>query len=200
MASADWDFERTEWSEDTTHVVSSPKSLKLLRTAGGVKTWSIIRNTAESLAVDQGRIVSWVWADLPSTTYSVWCFRAQGPVGTATFANSYRVDVGPTQFTWWYVDALGVATLIGQCAWTHPVGSWVKVRITWWNGKDGTGTPATVLRCEYFDGAAWIQAGIDLYDTNERNKGSATNRCGVGHYYASDYGVWLDDTEIWRAS
>ena len=54
-----------------------------------------------------------------------------------------------------------------------------------------------MLRVERYESEAWVQKGVDLYDTNERNKDSAINRAGiaVNHGKSVKYVLW-DDTEI----
>ena len=89
---------------------------------------------------------------------------------------------------------------MGSWSWGAPRDTWTNVRVTWWNGKDGSGNAATVCRLEYWNGTSWVKASADLYDTNERNKGSSTNRVGVGVPTAPGDYINFDDTEIWRAT
>ncbi|MBA7714733.1 hypothetical protein ES703_123765 [subsurface metagenome] len=76
---------------------------------------------------------------------------------------------------------------------------WWKDRVTWWNGKNLQNEDATVCRVERLGDAGWAAIGDDAYDTNERNKGSAINRVGVGYSWAIQafLPALFDDTEIW---
>ena len=114
--------------------------------------------------------------------------------------DAFRVEFSGNTASWYYRSALGVDSLVGNVATPTLTSDWERKRITWWNGVDGSGNPATVCRIETWDGAKWVHATPDLYDTNQRNQGSSTNRAGLGFWGTSGYPILYDDTEIWRAS
>ena len=200
MASADWDFNLVTWSLNGSQYVSIPTALKLWEAGDSSRYVMALRNTPDCLAVDQGRLVTWLRTQNHIYGQPMLVFRAQVGDLTAWWRDSYSVLQYGDKAYLRFFTAGGVETNIGTWSFSFPVNTWKKIRLTWWNGKDGSGIPATVFRLEYWDGAAWVKGGADLYDTNERNKGSSVNRVGVCNYGALGSPVWFDDTEIWRAT
>jgi hypothetical protein len=194
---SDWDFRYTTWLLDTTQYVSPLTSLRLWYTSA--QYFSVLLKAAGCTVIDQGRLVGQIRRYNATTSRPGFFFRAQAPVGTSTPNNSYFVHFLPTTWSWSYIDAGGATTSLGTPLLATAVDTWYLRRISWWNGKDLMNNDATVLRLEQWDGAAWVQVGDDLYDTNQRNKGSAINRPGVGALTgtAATILAWHDDTELW---
>lgn len=197
-STGDWDFQSISWALDASIYVSSPSSLRC-GIDGVTNPWAILCRTADTQVIDQGRIVSWlrVNSGIFGATYPSLVFRAQTALGGASLNNSYRVSFASDVY-WYYRSAAGADTLLATIGGVGPANvTWTLYRITWWNGKNLQNQDATVLRLEQYVSGAWV-AYSDCYDTNQYNKGSATNRVGLGVNSTTIYtNGWFDDTEIW---
>jgi len=196
-STADWDFQKTTWYLDTTQFTSAPSSLRSIGAETTVTPWVALCKASVTIPLDEGRIVSQIRRPATGSRRPLLVFRAQAPIGTATYYNCYCVRFSDNPSGWEYYDALGVRTIIANIPYALPTNTWVKVRISWWNGKNLQNQDATVLRVERWDGANWIQIDVDYYDTNQRNKGSPNSRVGVGCWNALNSYSWHDDTEVW---
>ena len=183
-STSDWDFQNPTWELDPTRYVSSPSSLSVWGASALPNPWAILCKAADTIVIDQGRIVSWLQKDNWVRGNPWFFFRAQAAVGTATPNNAYAIIYTIDNIYWRYVFADGSYTDIVIWEYPQPVAEWWKDRVTWWNGKNLQNEDATVCRVERLGDAGWAAIGDDAYDTNERNKGSAINRVGVGYSWA----------------
>ncbi|MBA7543510.1 hypothetical protein ES705_35841 [subsurface metagenome] len=70
---------------------------------------------------------------------------------------------------------------------------WRHTRVTWWQGLDGLGDPATVVLLEEEVDLVWIYGGIEFYPP----MAGVTNRVGIGSTHQSiGYMRNYDDTII----
>lgn len=194
MTQADWDFNHNNHDLYATLYVSSPTSL---RSKTGTNDTRFLRNTADCLAVNQGRIVTWFYRGGNHAVYLV--LRCQAPVGDGNWISyrHYRVNLGAnSQALHWDGAA---ADWTGSQQTGIAKGAWHKVRVTWWNGRDLSDNPALVILLEKEIAGVWTQLG-KWYDTNNFDDGAALNRVGGGLGYPLLGTMLADDTEIWRAS
>lgn len=196
-STGDWDFEETFWELEVADYQSAPSSLEITRVVTSQVPWTVLCKAADTTVIDQGRIVTWLKGQTMNLAFPLLFFRAQAAVGSPGPNDSYYVKFSNGMADWYYRDSGGSDTLIQGYAGGLSNDTWYKFRITWWNGKDLQNQDATVLRIERFVSSAWTQIDSDAYDTNERNKGSAINRVGVGIGGAYIWWVRFDDTEIW---
>lgn len=196
-STADWDFSTAAWSLDLVTLISAPSSLRFNVTTG-TSVLPVLLKHAVVGAIAQGKIDTWLRGQALGSQQPYLFFRAQAADGGASPNDSYAVTFTASLFSWLYRDAGGVQSSLGNFAIVLVNDTWQRVRITWWEGKDPWNVDATVLRLDFWDGASWIQQGVDLYDTNRRNWNSARNRPGVGMKRgAGSYKVWFDDTYIY---
>ena len=195
-STGDWDFQYADWTLDTAYYVDSPTSLRLDASVAPKGHWTVLCRTADTQVIEQGRIVTWVRLPNNSLDHALLVFRNQSALGSPTLTNSYYIDIYNSLDRWFYRDTDNLDWLLATFGAYGAIETWAKFRVTWWNGKNLQNVDATVCRFEYWNGSAWVQVGSDAYDTNQRGKGSATNRAGIGTVSQS-VASWFDLTEIW---
>lgn len=193
MALSDWDwtYGASYRSLDPSSYVSSPTSLKFL--GGSAAVDAVLCRIPETLVLPQGQIVTW----FKSGSWGVGNLvaRNQKPLGSSDGLNMYCVTCQSEAWVLYSVVNNSWSSK-GSFPRAGVHGVWVKIRFTWWNGENLSGTPATCFRLEEEIDGVWTHLGSVIYDTMQRWKDSEVNRCGVAFYVVQGNTFWFDDTEI----
>ena len=199
---SDFDFSSFYWSLKADKYHSSPSSVSF-RYAAGYKINFALLHHAISGPMEQGQIASWFYSSwLGDHVLQAFVFRNKSPDGSSNVFPFYAVCFSQLFAYWRKYTAPNTYTTLATWYQGTPyffkAGAWVKLRVSWWNGIDTHGDPATVCRFESFISGVWIPT-VDAYDTGQVNKGEAVQRCGVGFHptlYDSTFN-YIDDTEFY---
>lgn len=187
MAVADWDFGDANWGLSAVQYVSAPTAI----TGELPYCRRILCRVAESLVLPEGRIVTQLYQ---ADTYALQLvFRHQSALGDASLQDCYMASFPSTGNIWLRYRLTGATAGIDFWPVSCTTNTWERWRLTWWNGVDMMNNPALAVRLERYEAGAWVSYG-EIYDTNNRWKDSALNRCGLGILSTN---TWIDDTKIW---
>ena len=192
---ADWDIQVSsdgyQFSGD--FFVSSPTSIKFTSPLAGGQN-AILCRTPETQLLPQGEVINWQRS--PNYTILGFTFRNQSALGTATCQNCYVIRLMFTVARLYRYTA-GVLRDIGQWPNTFNKNTWERYRVVWWNGKTPFEVPALCVDLYKEVGGEWVKQDATVYDTDNRWKDSAINRCGLYTGLIATYVCWYDDTQIW---
>jgi hypothetical protein len=178
-STGDWNFFNANWILDTVDYIVAPSSIRF--TVGNC--YAILKHTASG-AVNQGIIDTYIKARAAGGagyTVAHLYIRHQSPDGLPfTNIGWYRLNFTTASATLYRYPVGGPLTTVGAFAGSLPNLTWKRVRFIWWEGKNLLNEDATCFRLLLWDGAAWIQAGTDLYDTQRLFWNSPTARVGIG--------------------
>lgn len=182
----DWTFQDTNWQLSNVHYVSSPSAL--MQKASGL----IICTAAGIHPINEGMVASYFYKE--GATYGRYIgftFRHQGSGSwTLHYDLVLPVQTGATSTLSLKLDGSSVDSQTGM---TTSVNSWFKRRGKFWESESHL-----IARWELADGT---QEGRDLISNANKYSGDPDNYSGLecqGH--ASTDRMWVDDTEIWKAS
>jgi hypothetical protein len=200
---SDWDLYASYWFLDTSTYVSAPSSLKFvnpnnLQGNGATCKYSTVLN------IPEGRIVTYVRSAASNPIQFMLGFRIDVAPGSSGFvygaeppngcywSNGYTLQY---QFaTGTYYLKRGSTTVKSGTASALAFNTWHLLRLTFWSDPGGAGL---VVRFERWDGSNWVKLFNDLNDPTNQI-GSNYNRPGIGAYTNYAYGVWFDDTELYK--
>ncbi|MBA7536775.1 hypothetical protein ES705_29039 [subsurface metagenome] len=192
---ADWDFQHGALyrSLAADYYISEPTSLKY---SGAPSSWAttILCRIPATLNLPQGEMRAWFRSNYKILTPAV--FRNQAALGTANYDNCYYVRIGAVDVSLVsYVG--GFPSVRDSFAYTGYMNEWRHHRVFWYNGKTPAEQPSICVDLYDDVGGEWVKQGTTLYDTLNRWKDSAINRCGHLPLLYSGRLRWFDDTEIW---
>ncbi|GAH62811.1 unnamed protein product [marine sediment metagenome] len=191
----DWDFQQdgTGRSLDAAYYISPPTSLKLFQFDA---LWSeaILCRIPDTLVLPQGEFRTWFRKGIARLIPCL--FRNQAPLGTSNGWDCYRIYLtgGFAQLERWDDGAPHYWTFT-PCI--IPINEWVHFRVFWYNGKTPAEREALCVDIYLEIDGQWVKQGDTLYDTLNKWKDSAINRCGFFGWGYDPYIEWWDDTEIW---
>lgn len=184
---SDWDFANVNWLLDENIYPTEAPSIR-----GTTPACVMLVKDATSGALSDGRVVSWVYADITSVL-TVFFFRNQIADGGAAATNTYMIYIGETAILLYYY-LNGKASLVESKGhtWSWAADTWYKVRVTWWSAGG-----SIFVRMERWNGDSWERLGgdadTDFADANDRWKDNAVNRIGI----SVCQNRWYDDLEVW---
>lgn len=184
---ADWDFEDTRWELSNERFISPPTSLR--KTTGD--RCAVLCRHPETRILPQGRMSTYLWE--PFRFSSIFIFRAQTLIGISNHLNNYSLRTsGVNSVALWRTIA-GVEDTIGSWHYSSNPETWVRLRVTWWNGYDPHNDFALIVELDKEIDGEWATRG-KCYDPDNLWKDSIMNRCGVE---LKQPGQFLDNSEIW---
>ncbi len=193
----DWDFRHGALyrSLSTTKYVSAPTSLKFLNPTGYYIWDTVLCRLDGTLCLPQGEVRTWLyptagWAHHPVS------FRNQAPLGTSNNQNCYFIELSYL-VAHLYVSLSGTWYLMGSTATSYSLTEWAHWRTAWYNGKTPGEVPALCVDFYKEVAGEWVKQGSTMYDTSNRWKDSAVNRCGIEGDSTGNKAKYWDDTEIW---
>lgn len=199
---SDFDFSSFYWSLKADKYHSSPSSVSF-RYPNAYNINFAILHDAITGPVEQGQVASWFYCSwLGNHVLNAFIFRNKSPDGQANVFPFYAVVFTQLNAYWRKYTAPNSYTTLatfyaGVNDW-FSAGAWVKLRVSWWNGIDTHGVPATVCRFESYRTGVW-HTSDDAYDPGQVNLGEAVQRCGVGFHptlYNTTFN-YVDDTEFY---
>lgn len=188
-STADWDFSSDSWILDTNKYTTPPSALR-----GTTPSPVFVLNKLPDIQnLPHGRIVTNLWLTYQKA-FRLY-FRNQAPLLSSNRENTYEVHLYASGALASYLNAYVAGELVGQ--WNFGMGfpwaEWLKIRVTWWTGKNLINVRSLACKLEKMVAGEWQQMGNILYDVQDRWQNSDVNRVGIGVNNNS----WVDDTEIW---
>jgi len=193
VADWDWGFASGFRSLQTGWYKSPPTSLKI---SGDVPWWVgvwLCRH-ADTLVLPDGELKGWLYREM--NAHPQFLFRNQAALGSSNMSNTYYLVGYMTQ---WQLNRRvnngnTVIGYMGTCLQNTEEGHF---SVKWYSGLNPGSTPALVVELyQEVSPGEWVLQGT-LYDTQDKWKDSAINRCGQGYEGAGGNYFWYDDTEIW---
>ncbi|MBA7696219.1 hypothetical protein ES703_104862 [subsurface metagenome] len=194
---ADWDFRHGALyrSLSATRYISEPTSLKFLNATGSYIWDTVLCRLDSTLCLPQGEVRTWLYpsADWAHHPFS---FRNQAALGSSNNSNHYFIELS-FNVAYLICAVAGDWTIKGSVAVSYSLTEWNRWRIVWYNGETPGEVPALCVDLYKEVAGEWVKQGSTMYDTANRWKDSAVNRCGIEGDSVNNHPEYWDDTEIW---